>query len=169
MADWWSDATELLKILVNQAAGQDKDGMDLSFCNGEVRLRSKKSPGDFAKAMENPNAFPAIGVHTDPRKILGDILKDYRAGPKNFLGQSKERKNLTIIFLTDGLWEGMKNKDELEQQIIRFTKQLMELPNGVQDRPVSIEFVQFGHDEDAVTRLKYLDDAAEKRKWDGFP
>jgi hypothetical protein len=58
---------------------------------------------------------------------------------------------------TDGIWEAMKNKDDVKSLIVTFAKELKDILGDFKKRPVSIEFVQFGDDEDASYRLWILD------------
>ena len=67
--------------------------------------------------------------------------------------------SLTIVVLTDGLWAGMNNQNELEDKIVEFHKSLEKAMDGMRgDRQVSIQFIQFGDNEEAKERLRRLDD-----------
>lgn len=166
MAAHWYRATHLLKTLVMKAAGQDENGMDLTFTAGPEKLQNQKSASEFKKKMEK--AEPRAGVHTDMRKPLGDIFSKYleeQKGRKKY--PSKDIRNLTLIVLTDGIWEGMvSNKNAVHEMIVKFTKELEATIGNLKHRPVSIEFIQFGNDEDATSRLRRLDNDL---KWEGVP
>ncbi|KAI9776787.1 MAG: hypothetical protein M1816_005081 [Peltula sp. TS41687] len=167
MRQHWYEATYLLDTLVMKAAGQDDDGMDLTFTTGPEKLERKKSTSEFTKIMKK--AEPMDGVHTDMRRPLGDIFSNYieeTQKRKKYLYQ-KDVKNLTLIILTDGIWAGMgSNKDAVNQKIVSFIKNLEETIGKLKDRPVSIEFIQFGNDEDATYRLERLD---KDLKCEGIP
>ena len=63
-----------------------------------------------------------------------------------------------MIVLTDGLWRAMPTGSEVEDLIIKFDKMLKEIrETELLTRPVSIEFVSFGSDADAIYRLRHLD------------
>jgi hypothetical protein len=161
MEDFWDEATYLLETLVMKAKGQDKDGMDLSFTVGNKKLDNATRPSKFKEAMEDTKAKPMPGVNTDMRKPLGDIFLEYLSKvweKRSFVLRQKVRK-LTLIVLTDGKWEGMgANRDDVDEMIIKFLKDLEQAMGTLQFRPVSIQFVQFGNDPDAIFRLRRLDD-----------
>jgi hypothetical protein len=151
-----------------KAAGQDENGMDLSFTGGTVEVVNKKDKSDFTKAMRDGQAQPADGQHTDMRKALGDIFATYLEDVKS-AGRSpfkKKVKDLTLVVLTDGIWAGVRNKDDVRQNIIQFVKKLGGVVEELRHRPMSIEFIQFGRDEDATNRLRLLDDDL---KYEGIP
>lgn len=136
-----------------KAAGQDENGMDLYFTRaGSKKVENQKTKYDFVTAMNSKSAKPMKDVHTDMRASLGDILDDYVSGYRS------KRRKLTIIVLTDGKWEGMKNKNEVKSWIIKFLQESKGKIGGLQHRPVSIEFIQFGNDPEATERLRELDD-----------
>jgi hypothetical protein len=168
MKTHWYEATYLLETLVLKAAGQDENGMDLSFTAGPVKVENKKDRSDFTKAMRDPKAQPALKLHTDMRKSLGDIFAKYLEELKNKskYAHKKDVKDLTLIILTDGIWAGVLNKNEVSQKIINFVKGLAGMISDLRDRPVSIEFIQFGNDEDATYMLRHLDNDL---KWEGIP
>lgn len=167
MRKFWYQAIYLLETLVMKAAGQDDNGMDLSFTAGPVRVDNKKSKSDFTKAMRDPKAVPAADMHTDMRKSLGDIFANYLGKLKNRnRSHYVEVKDLTLIVLTDGVWAGVRNKDDVGQKIVSFMRELGGLIGDLRDRPVSIEFIQFGKDADATYMLRRLD---IDLKWEGIP
>jgi hypothetical protein len=168
MEDFWYEAIYLVETLVMKAAGQDDNGMDLSFTGGPVKVVNKKDKSDFSKAMRDAQAQPADGVHTDMRKALGDIFAAYLEDLKNARrsASKKKVKDLTLIVLTDGIWAGVLNKDVVSQTIVSFVKQLEGMVGELRHRPVSIEFIQFGKDVDATYLLRRLDNDL---KWDGIP
>lgn len=164
MKDFWYEANYLLETLVMKASGQDENGMDLIFTSGPIKVENRNGKSDFLKAMKNERAQPKPGIRTDMRKPLGNILSKYLEELKP---HSKEKfKNLTLIVLTDGVWEGMRDKDEVNQKIVSFVQGLRDAIGDLKDRPVSIEFIQFGNDADASYRLQRLDN---DMKWEGIP
>ncbi|KAH7324079.1 kinase-like domain-containing protein [Rhexocercosporidium sp. MPI-PUGE-AT-0058] len=154
MIPHWDEATNLLEVLVKKAEGQDPNGPDLHFTLGNHRLMAERRSSAFTNAMRHESATPTASAATDIRVPLGHLFEKY-------LGNT--RKAMTIIVLTDGLWEGVKNKEEVSEQIVTFIKKVRDLPNNVVPRRVSIEFIQFGTDEAATARLKHLDDNLKDR------
>ena len=96
-------------------------------------------------------------MHTDMRGSLGNIFDKYITDARRKKQYNSDIKNLTLIVLTDGKWEGTKNKEEVNRKIVYFSRELEGIIGNLKDRPVSIEFIQFGYDEDATYRLKALD------------
>jgi hypothetical protein len=168
MADFWDEAIYLLETLVMKAKGQDENGMDLSFAQGNVSIRGSNRESKFREKMEDPGARPSVGstAHTDIRKALGDILDDYlgevRKSRQYSSGKKKDKdklRDLTIIVFTDGKWEGIADKEAVMNTIVRFAKELEKIQGkGFRMRQVSFEFVQFGFDADATYLLQKLDD-----------
>ena len=170
MADKWDEAAMLLEVLVMKAKFLDPDGMDLSFTTGPVRVSNSNDAKEFIEALDNDDARPNDMTHTDMSASLGDILsaylqdlkskrnKDNRDNKKRWSTSSgdSERK-LTVIIFTDGKWEGMNKKAQVDETIINFSKALEKEVGSLQKRFVSIEFVQFGNDPDASHRLRHLD------------
>ena len=70
----WAHAKFLLETLVMKAYGLDKNGMDLSFTYGEVILEGSKDEAKFRRKMEEREAQPMAGWHTDMSRSLEDIL-----------------------------------------------------------------------------------------------
>lgn len=154
----WDQAGYLLETLLLKATGQDDNGIDLSFTSGNVFVENSKDISKFTKAMDNPKAQPTEHMNTDMKKSLGEIFSDYISYISEAKANKKEIKNLTLIVLTDGKWDGMDDKDEVGSKIIEFSEKALELVGKLKDRPVSIEFIQFGDDPDATSRLRRLDD-----------
>lgn len=150
MRPHWSNAKYLLETLLLKVAGQDEDGIDLTFTSGKAEVQHGKSKSEFLKAMKRAEAQPSLQIRTDMKKPLGEIFQIYLNSRK--WGNRK----LTVIVLTDGKWDGMEDKNGVDAKIITFAKQLDKI-GGLEDRPVSIQFIQFGNDPDATSRLRRLD------------
>ncbi|KAH7388888.1 hypothetical protein BKA64DRAFT_645361 [Cadophora sp. MPI-SDFR-AT-0126] len=90
--------------------GWDEDGMDLSFTLGRVTVQNTKTRADFMKAMSQARP-PDNSIHaTDMRQSLGAILDKYLMELKKREKMSGQAKDLTVLVLTDGLWEGKPTK-----------------------------------------------------------
>ena len=157
----WYEATYLLETLVQMAEGLDEDGMDLRFTTGPVKLEGKDSATKFVDSMKK--ARPRKGTRTDLRSSLGDILDAY----KNKLRERRMRPSITVkdvvlLILTDGIWAGLDDKHLVAEKLKDFQKGLKDIDDSLKLRPFSVEFIQFGNDEDATKRLIYLDDYLHK-------
>lgn len=164
----WAWAKALLKTLVEKAAGQDENGLDLSFTLGQEKLENEKSTSSkWEKRMKE--AEPVDGARTDMKKSLHKILPQYLESVKiqKRLQPTRTYRKLTLIILTDGIWAGMRqNQNAVNDYIVAFVRKLESVVGDLVDRPVSIEFVQFGHDPEATFRLRQLD---TNLKWAGIP
>lgn len=157
MTSHWSFAKFLLNTLLLKVAGQDEDGIDLSFTSGNIQVQGKKGESKFMKAMEHQEAQPSLHIATNMKTPLGEIFDDYILDAKRRLNLSQRGRNLTLIVLTDGKWDGTEDKSTVDTKIIEFADQLRNIAGSLKDRSVSIEFIQFGNDPDATSRLRRLD------------
>jgi hypothetical protein len=158
MGQHWGQATWLLTTLVMKAEGLDPDGTDLRFTMGTHELKRERRASAFEEAMKHADAIPRESDVTDIRVSLGKIFDQYLEGLRAQLRGLRASRALTIIVLTDGLWQGVEVKEEVDEQIVKFVRRVRELTNNVILRRVSIEFIQFGKDPEATKRLRTLDD-----------
>ena len=169
MNENWYEATQLLTVLVKKAAGLDPDGMDLRFTTGNITLDGKDSASKFVKLMDaaRPKTLSKERARTDLRRSLGNILHGYlRKVRENERRPVTLLKDTVLLVLTDGIWAGMENKEGVAEQIKTFSKELKNLHYDLKLRPFSVEFIQFGNNDDATQRLRYLDDYLHK---EGIP
>jgi hypothetical protein len=162
MAGYWDAASTLLNALVTKAMHIDKDGMELKFTVGDTKFKPTNDPKNFAREMVKKDHLPKAGIETHMSQVLGSILS-------NYLEKNVNKRKLTIIVLTDGMWKAMQNDFAVDQKIINFSGHMQKArPNNLEDddRRVSIQFVQFGNDPKASHRLKRLDD---NLKFKGVP
>ena len=157
MAEHWDTATFVLETLVWKAYQLDPDGPDLVFIRHGVKLDSSKHPEKFRKAMQGLRKQHSTSKKTTIMKsTLESILNAY-IGKRSSAEQMS--KNLTIIVLTDGLWTATEDCEEFVKAIAHFKERLSAaMKTIVRPRQVTIQFVQFGKDRNAVEKLIYLDD-----------
>ncbi|KAL9581438.1 MAG: hypothetical protein Q9212_003902 [Teloschistes hypoglaucus] len=156
-ADWYR-ATYLLETMVMKAFAQDPDGMDLNFTTGTVKIEQEEKSSVFVSKMKQ--GYPKSGVGTNMVESLGKIFNQYLNRLRLTRGQTRD---VTLIVLTDGLWSGTSRKEDVKEKIVDFLKSLDRLNHSMKHRPFSIEFVRFGCDHDAKTRLKDLDNFLRQR------
>lgn len=173
MKPFWYEAQFLVQTLLMKAKGQDTNGMDLLFTLGGVKVEGKEAKmpqkthlkGDpFMEAMKHREAKPTSG-HTDITVPLGKLFDKYLTEAKRRTQFGHEVRNMTLIVLTDGIWAGTQNKEDVKNLIVTFVLELRNIIGKLKKRPVSIEFIQFGDDEDATHRLWLLDNHL---KYDGI-
>ncbi|KAF6814113.1 hypothetical protein CPLU01_14472 [Colletotrichum plurivorum] len=179
MSTWWTQATDLLEVLVWRALGYDDDGMELYFTNPDTNLKAsikesrKQSVKMFTKAMElaEPDEKGSLPCPTTILPELERIINTYTRA-KTSTSKTQPRK-MTIIVLTDGIWPGLHNEHTLDLYLRSAFHNLRDLhgdltyiapgqTQGRQDiseiKPVTIQFVQFGDNSKATERLRRLDD-----------
>ncbi|KAF2438416.1 hypothetical protein P171DRAFT_160681 [Karstenula rhodostoma CBS 690.94] len=186
MRPYWAEATYLLEALVLMAKKSDKDGMDLYFTVPESRktkerifeavLEGKKDEKQFRQAMVDKAPQQGMWTKTDIIAPLRTIFDEFLGAPSD-QKQSKSKmkwakktqdgpKALTLLILTDGTWEGMKDPDAINNYIEELLKNLTDQgmikshTDGF-NRFASIEFIQFGDDPTVTERLRALDDGME--------
>lgn len=186
MARFWKHASYLLRVLVWRSLGYDDDGMELIFTNGseslglKPRMRKQKwyqKPGDqqpgaqkledFTKKMDEARPDPNGNTKTNMKASLESILG---AHVKAHGDDQALKRGLTILVLTDGLWEanGEEDVDDYLTTFIKTNRSHWERSEIAPDdvnrrRPISIQFIRFGHDPKAILRLQRLDDELQHR------
>lgn len=160
MLEHWHEATFVLEMLYTKCTELDEDGIDLRFTGGNEKVLNAKGKDGFTRIrtmmLESSGSKPTEAWHTNMaiplKKLLDDWLDEYRK-------RRGKQKSLTIIVLTDGKWLGNRLQPEaVDQAIIQFDKDFRGGRAGsIPDRSVSIQFVSFGNDPDALHRLNRLD------------
>ncbi|KAK2056910.1 hypothetical protein LY76DRAFT_517425 [Colletotrichum caudatum] len=173
------NSVHILHVLTWRSLGYDDNGMELYFTNPDTNpkatIRESRSQQlkHFKRAMELAEPvdtkFPAEVVETTIVPELTRIINSYTRAKTS---KSPPRKK-TIIVLTDGIWKGMKMEHTIDVYLRSAFNELKDLhgdlsyiPPGKYQaqveiseiRPVTIQFVQFGDDQDAIERLRRLDD-----------
>lgn len=167
MAPHWNQVIHLAKVLLRRVIDYDSDGVEMYFSHGDrkvqVKQRRRQRTTDFVKAMTTaaPDSVSGPSRCNIPfalRHIFSESMKETR------------NKYTTIYVLTDAIWEGCN--DAGVERVIKSHMQDMEWndPGTVdlvqEQRPLSIQFIQFGHDPVGTERLRHLDDDLAR---DGFP
>ncbi|KAI0857438.1 hypothetical protein F4860DRAFT_359654 [Xylaria cubensis] len=174
MKTHWKWVTATLQVLAEKVAPSDDNGVDLMFTFAkDLNLSNVKRPwGKFGKAMSRAgkriSTDPRKPLATDMAKILGEVFQRYE--------RNQSRQRTTLIILTDGVWEGSVQVDDVEEKIARFF-QGSKRTKGFEDREFTIQFVSFG--DQAIHRLNALDDdmpirynipdAIDHEPWTGDP
>ncbi|KAK7948478.1 uncharacterized protein PG986_009364 [Apiospora aurea] len=130
----------------------DKDGLDIEFTIGKSHNASnapvRKLLQKFAKVQEEalqPRDPSRTG--TDMATILGQIFSEYLRDTS---------KAMTLILLTDGLWQGTDSDEDVETSIVEFLRNATIERKSTNLRWFSIEFVSFG--QAGIKKLERLDD-----------
>lgn len=164
MARSWRLAKLVVTTLSRKIGPLDDDGLELVFTCGGTAFNKKKIQGwdirdQFPKQMDkaDPAKIQAQGSHpgreTDMNEILRQIFDEYK--PK------RAKKRLTLIILTDGVWRSSA-PDDVENLIASYQRSIEELGKW-EKRWFSIGFVAFGSDQNALRRLKDLDETMKTK------
>ena len=152
MVQHWADATKVLVTLAMKIGPLDEDGLDLVYTIGQdLGLQGVKG-WDIVKKFEN-------SMECAGREILPRYTTNMRETLQRLFDKYQNmNKKMTLIILTDGLWQGCVSEGDVEKLIVRFITDLGEKLKKWETRWFSIQFVSFGDDEPALKRLQKLDD-----------
>lgn len=158
MHQFWDDVTYTVETLAMKLAGLDDDGLDLIFTVGQEEnienVKGVNVHAKFRKAMDKKRPSqpidPEMWVKTDMKETLSQIFDEYLQGSQG--------KRMTLMVFTDGLWEGTVTEKAVEEKIANFVRYLLQFRPRMEDRWFSIEFIRFGDNPKAISRLRRLDD-----------
>jgi hypothetical protein len=158
MDPYWRAMRMVLEVLSTKIGKLDEDGLDLKFAISRRKVNNAKKDTllacfDQASAEAQSRARehagrglkqPEINSQTNMNITLSHIFNDYL---------KDSSKAMTLIVLTDGIWEGSPNQDERDKMIV----DLLNHPKIKQrvGRWFTIEFVSFG--EAGLATLNRLD------------
>jgi hypothetical protein len=152
MKQHWAIATQVLITLAMKIGPLDKDGLDLIYTIGHnhnlKEIKGWSIPGKFKTSMRDVGEEINHMYKTNMKEALEKVFDKY----------TDTSKKMTLIVLTDGLWEGCANKDDVEKLIASFLTKLKPRLKKWESRWFSIQFVSFGEDVHALDRLRKLDD-----------
>ncbi|KAI0970661.1 hypothetical protein F4678DRAFT_114797 [Xylaria arbuscula] len=170
----WKWATKTLQVLAEKVVNSDEDGVDLIFTFAkDLSLSKVRKPwGKFDKAMSRAGGRISTGLQkplaTDMARVLGEVFQNYE--------KRLTKQRTTLIILTDGVWEGSVQSNDVEEKIACFFKD-SKRKGFFEDREFTIQFVSFG--DQATSRLDSLDndmpenydipDAIDHEPWTGNP
>ncbi|KAK6836324.1 Protein kinase domain-containing protein [Apiospora arundinis] len=167
MAQHWTQVIHHTTVLLERVEEYDDDGIEMYFSHFdrkiEVKQKRRQKIADFVKAMKS--AAPT--AEYDPseyslQRALKRILFD--------ISERIDQKHTTILVLTDGVWAGC-NSDGIEIVVkSHMNEKGWDSPEEFEkvqaQMPLSIQFIQFGHDINGTMRLRHLDDDMVQ---DGYP
>ena len=161
MRQHWGRAIFVLETLGMKIGPLDKDGLDLLFTRGcenykREGVKGLGIPSVFREAMQLAKAGDTEELYqTNPTQILSEVLGKYCRN---------SMKNLTVIVLTTGEWEAQENgQADVEQVLASYIKVISQFKQDFgQERACTIQFISFGDNEEALQRLKDLDDTFSK-------
>jgi hypothetical protein len=144
-------ATFVVETLAMKLAPLDEDGLDVVFTIGAgkydmQKVKGTKGPESIRRKMME--AWPQTGheYSTDMSHTLSKLYTRF------YVAQNKP---MTLIVITDGIWEGTRPENKVETSLVEFVKNL---PYSPVERLLTIQFVRLGNNEAAIQRLIRLDD-----------
>lgn len=179
----WHDVVNTFKALSYLVKTADPNGIIELILTSNAGKRKSSRRNETNSLLEilkkqGPSRGPC-NMEDSLRTVLGQV-KDMipptpRKLPRLHPGKSQV-KGVNVYIFTDGVWEGGRDVkcgvEEPIQDLTTFMKQ-----NGKGRTSAALQFVQFGDDELAEKRLKYLDDElgehlhlyALARTWSPWP
>ena len=159
MLQHWDEAEFVLETLVDFASCLDSNGLELFFTCGGEEIVEERDGSKLVQAMWKKENMPRK-VQTDIRVALSRVFGRHLRQLDRHHDPTRLPKTLLLLVLTDGAWEGMTNKTDVDLKIVEFVRQVRDsLKLGsIPEHPVAIQFIQFGKDPEAVDRLQKLDD-----------
>jgi hypothetical protein len=160
MSSWWPVVEVVLQRLTTKLASLHDGGLDLVFTIGKdynvSNAQGLRALEEFNKAMgtARPTESPKreCRMRTDMRSTLLKIFNNYSPRP--------QKKGMSLIVLTDGIWEGSVKEKSIVFMIAEYYHRLKET---VEYRKLGIEIVQFGRDLEATRKLKRIGADLEKK------
>ncbi|KAJ0103838.1 uncharacterized protein J7T55_000466 [Diaporthe amygdali] len=143
-------------------------GSHREFKAGQTSIQDLQSdfiPSDSIPRATTTSTASSNEVNENITHVLDGILGNWSS---NFI--KKEKKKLTLIILTDGIWSGVRNKGTVKGGIVHAVERAQNqgaLRKQIGERGLSIQFVRFGHDEEAIAKLEHMDNNLEDT--DGQP
>lgn len=136
------------------------DGSQPKFSDTQSLLGN--TPSEFVPPQSIPRAGTAstassseLGETRNINEVLDGILRPWSTG-----FHEGDKKKLTLIVLTDGIWAGVRNKRIVASCIKNAVETALNrgpLRKQLGQRGLSIQFVRFGNDPQAMEILDYMD------------
>ena len=154
----WPEAENLIEVLMAMAKGIDDNGIDFYSTDGRVKVENTNDVTRIKRAMKEAEPDLSAGcLPTDMRLAIGRLCDEYIRDLTNDHHHSRKLRQLTIIIITDGSWQAIPNRQEVEDKIVWFVSEALNVFGKQAERPISIQFVQLGEDPAATEFLQHLD------------
>jgi len=175
MESHWAEVKFVLEVLIWRVLGYDSDGIELFFTDPKsshlsIGPSKKQSVEQFLDAIRNSRPTMS-SARTELRPGLNKIMSSYHTAGKP----------RTVFILTDGVWEGLPYESNIEDWVTHSVCELARQdPKTLQSpsresagsfwqwdfeelRPITFQFIAFGHDTIGKRRMKRLDDLMAER------
>ena len=165
MAKHWTVAVDIVELLVSHGTKFDDNGVDFYVTNHVTDLstqrRRQRDFGGIKRSMEG--AYPKLDYATDMPDELGKLFTMNVADLMLAQRRGRTLRKMTFFILTDAEWEGTDNRDAVGDKIVSFVRRAFSILGDLEDRAVSIQFIQFGRDRRSTEDLRKLDDELEQK------
>jgi hypothetical protein len=165
MTKYWSAARDIVELLVRHGTKFDDNGVDFYVTNHVTdpgtRRRGQKDFNGIRKSMLQ--AYPKLEYATDMPDELGKLFTTNVANLMLAQRRGFPLRKMTFFILTDAEWEGTDNRNAVGDKIVNFVNKAFSILGDLEDRAVSIQFIQFGRGEQATEDLRKLDDELGQR------
>ena len=159
MAAHRSELKKVLEAIAYIVKEYDPNGVDMFFTQSERKILSTKRTSHLLKEFDKVD----FGGTTDMEIKLGHRLEEYKYKITGQQGLIRRMKNsiqaqvrprcLSLYILTDGLWHpGCDVPSVISSMVECLVKHDLHL------KQIAIQFIRFGTDEDAIAKLKHLDE-----------
>ncbi len=155
MSMHWVEVQSLFGLLAYMVKNSDPDGIEVRFTKSNDQWKSKHT----TKLLESLKKKSQNGT-CNMSSRLGSVLQEYQSkldtgGSRKFslrAPSAKAVRPLSVYVMTDGLWQpGCDLQPLVERMVNSLVKH--DLPR----EQVGIQFIRFGHDVEAASRLNQLD------------
>lgn len=158
MAAHWPQLQRTIRALLHKVRELDDDGIDMYFTQGGLQAKQQKNHENVMSKLE---AFPQQGVQTHAPSSLNDVFDDYKRRAADARRHHSKQKQLKLLFLTDGLWCTITERQKISVVIKKFITDLERVLLTFDEHSVGIEFVRFGTNLDVIEAFRWLDDEVE--------
>jgi hypothetical protein len=157
MRRYWPEAEELMETLMMKVKYVDEDGVDFYVTDNTVSKLGTNDKAKVMKAMTEAAPGPTA-MNTDMNAALGRIFQERLGKLESAKRYGQTPRKMTLVVLTDGTWKGTLGEYQVDDKIVAFVKQTDAIFGKLEERPCTIEFIQFGDDPQGRERLRRLDD-----------
>lgn len=147
MIKHWDDISAIVEAFCHLTKGIDCDGTDLCFVNSPetTQFRHFASPDQELEKRRDPTE----GGRRTALVAVSEVLEGWIDGfPR---GELEQRRSLTVIVLTDGVWGSTVAEETRFYDAIDSLQQLDQQPDRI-----CVQFIRFGEDEKGKRHLDEL-------------
>ena len=158
MKPYWSNARELLGLLVYLVKRDDPNGVDLHFTSPTKHYYQIKRTKDVLEKFDQNR--PRSQGHCDMNFNLSYIVNEYQRNlakipvSRSIFSKTRfqERRPLSLYTFTDAVWQQRCNVAPVIKSLVNTLNQ-----QNLLRRQAGIQFIRFGNSQEGEKRLQDLD------------